>query len=495
MFCSKCGTKVPDGAGFCPKCGTSLAVGNMEQPMGVGQNLQAESAGAGHGAQPSNGARAKRPKKKKRMIIGAVILVIAAFFVINYESFRERGEQAKRDEAIINSWQDSEDVALSETYTNKEEGFSFKYPSAWVPVSEDEFADRFGGDEDGYPLVLLANEIEDMPEENTYIMVSKPDATQDMIDRLFIDDEQFAAAFGGDADIKDTSTVKIDNITARVITFVDKDGIGYQRYLYVAGTAVYQVDFFYKGESAGNNQRFFDAVIGSYKITAPKTAAVDDAAASMPIYNGIPIDTVIGMSADDVTDTFRKPDFGEPNFAYGSYIEIPISNEDASMSVQMDDTQHVIMFGAIAKKFELNGRNLNQGYDGLVETFGRKPDARQESDLLELRWYYDGCSILIGLDSDGLPGKAEVWKKMKKKEATQCVFTWIDNNALTEVFDYEYVDEGTPNGSGLEVYNFQLLDRDSRQIPVSVEKDTGELWAVPDDGNVQVLYEYYANNY
>lgn len=31
-------------------------------------------------------------------------------------------------------------------------------------------------------------------------------------------------------------------------------------------------------------------------------------------------------------------------------------------------------------------------------------------DLLEVKWFFDGYSILLGLDEDGLPGKAEVWK-------------------------------------------------------------------------------------
>ena len=89
--------------------------------------------------------------------------------VANADNLAERGVQDQKDEEHIKSQQqDSASVNLSETYINEEEGFSFNYPSAWVPVSEEEYSSRFGSIEgEEYPLVLLANETDDLPEANT----------------------------------------------------------------------------------------------------------------------------------------------------------------------------------------------------------------------------------------------------------------------------------------------------------------------------------------
>lgn len=94
---------------------------------------------------------------------------------------------------------DTNGVNLSKIYENTEEGFSFKYPSAYELLGEEELASLSDGNESVSPLVVLANEIDDLPEANTYIMVSKFSATQDVIDHPFIDDEQFAATFDNDS--------------------------------------------------------------------------------------------------------------------------------------------------------------------------------------------------------------------------------------------------------------------------------------------------------
>ena len=48
-----------------------------------------------------------------------------------------------------------ENVNLSKTYINEEEGISFRYPSAWIPLSEEEIASYIDNNEHEYPLIVL----------------------------------------------------------------------------------------------------------------------------------------------------------------------------------------------------------------------------------------------------------------------------------------------------------------------------------------------------
>lgn len=70
------------------------------------------------------------------------------------------------------------EVSLTETYANEDEGFSFQYPRGWKPVAQEDMDDYAGLAETESTLVLLANENEDIPEANSYIMVSRYDADE-----------------------------------------------------------------------------------------------------------------------------------------------------------------------------------------------------------------------------------------------------------------------------------------------------------------------------
>lgn len=160
MFCPKCGEKVLDGAEFCQKCGAKLI-----------KDASAQSAASNPASlvQPIGKTPAAVQKKKKSKKVFIILAIVFAFIVIliaaNSGDIEERGEQAEKDEEYINSQQDSTNVKLSETYTNKEDGISFQYPSAWVPVNADQYGEWFNDSQ--IPLVVLANENEDIPENNT----------------------------------------------------------------------------------------------------------------------------------------------------------------------------------------------------------------------------------------------------------------------------------------------------------------------------------------
>lgn len=357
MFCPKCGAKVLDGAEFCQKCGTKLAANTSTSNL----------ADSPHPKNRTTVADPKRKKSKKLFIIlGVVLAFIVILIVANADNLAERGAQDQKDEEHIKSQQqDSASVNLSETYINEEEGFSFNYPSAWVPVSEEEYSSRFGSIEgEEYPLVLLANETDDLPEANTYIMVSKIPATQDAINHLFIDDEQFAATFDNDVTIKNTLTAEIDGVAAREITYLTSDGIGYQSYFYAIGTAIYRIDFSWRGETSGNNQRFFDAIIDSYKITSPETATVTDTFGKLLCKN-ISVDAIMQMTADEVIATFGEPEIYIENESIEYGADAP-----EWMYFDISSGNTVFSFSANSEEFTLNGQGLNLYFDDLVSLLG-----------------------------------------------------------------------------------------------------------------------------
>lgn len=227
-------------------------------------------------------------------------------------------------------------------------------------------------------------------------------------------------------------------------------------------------------------------------VDSEDTNQLSDVADARPLYNGIPVDKIMEMSAEDVIAAF-----GEPSYQDDGFLEIQNEGGDSGFVLaEFDSAGRVFYLAGDAEKFELNAQNFYQDYDGLVATFGREPDYQEKFDMLELTWYYDDYSILIGLGDDGLPGKTEAWKKITMEEAEQRVNEWLANGHQMWDNGYlEYADEGILRGKGMEVYNFRLMISEGAWLPIAVEKITGMMWVVPDDGNAQTLDEYYIENF
>ncbi len=275
MFCPNCGTKALDNAEFCQQCGAKLLAGAEEKKQTETSAWQTQV----QSGQYPIGAPEKKGKKWP-IILGIAagiicLLVILVVIVGGSISSKKQSQEDSKEENL--SEKNLSEMDLSETYTNEEEGISFQYPSGWKLVREDKFADYIKEEE--YDLVLLVNENDDQPEENSMIWISKFEAMPQEIDAFFTDDENFASIFEleNDAIAKDTSMTKIDGVAARTITYtyVDEDSMGYQSYFYAVGSTLYRISFCYAGESAGNRQKLFDAIIDSYKITAAATAETE----------------------------------------------------------------------------------------------------------------------------------------------------------------------------------------------------------------------------
>lgn len=92
MFCTKCGSEIPDGSKFCTKCGASVkadtaVVGNhqMNEPV-VAENGGTDNSGV---SLPQGGVTTQEPEKRKKkkskvpfIIAGAVILLAGICFAL-----------------------------------------------------------------------------------------------------------------------------------------------------------------------------------------------------------------------------------------------------------------------------------------------------------------------------------------------------------------------------------------------------------------------------
>lgn len=223
----------------------------------------------------------------------------------------------------------SKNVSLSETYTNEEEGFSFQYPSAWKPVSQEDMI-NYDLPEEDLPPVLLANEYEDIPEANSYIMVTRFDATEEDVDMLSLDDEAFLDAIQIDGSDLETSSLTIDGVPVRKVSYqVDEENRYQQTYYYVANQGLFRVDMFCSTGQSSEYIRFFDAIMDSYTITEfPKEEEE----------NGLSADQYIQM----VVTGYRVED---PEHSYGEAFDAFFASPHWKFFVSEEDEKVVEFTG------------------------------------------------------------------------------------------------------------------------------------------------------
>ena len=223
----------------------------------------------------------------------------------------------------------SKNVSLTETCTNEEEGFSFQYPSAWKPVSQEDMI-NYDLPEEDLPLVLLANEYEDIPEANSYIMVTRFDATEEDVDMLSLDDEAFLDAIQIDGSDLETSSLTIDGVPVRKVSYqVDEENRYQQTYYYVANQGLFRVDMFCSTGQSSEYIRFFDAIMDSYTITVfPKEEEE----------NGLTADQYIQM----VVNGYRVED---PEHSYGEAFDAFFASPHWKFFVSEEDEKVVEFTG------------------------------------------------------------------------------------------------------------------------------------------------------
>ena len=327
----------------------------------------------------------------------ALVVLILIIAVIG-----EIGDSESDDSASVSTTVTTTGVNLSQSYVNEEEGFSFQYPEAWVPVSEEELT-AYPESEESAPLIVLANEDEDIPEENTYIMVFRFEATQDIIDRLFVSDDEFAEHFDNDVSVIETSITEIDGVPAREITYLQSNGIGFQSYFYIVGSKLYRIDFSWKGETAGNKQRFFDAIMESYTIETEEIVETQENVQDVLLCQGVPIkDLVIFTTTEDIVGYFGEPDIREEGY-YGGEDYIYNFGDSSYIDFYILENGSVSGLTASPEIVTINGVNLRQGFDEVNKMLGGDYHAVGGGGPFEVYGWYtnDGCEITCQFSAEG----------------------------------------------------------------------------------------------
>lgn len=222
------------------------------------------------------------------------------------------------------------EVSLTETYANEDEGFSFQYPRGWKPVAQEDMDDYAGLAETESTLVLLANENEDIPEANSYIMVSRYDADEGDEELLALDDEAFLEEIQIDGSHVEAASLTIDGVPVKEITCtVDESNLYRRTYYYVANQGFFRVDMLCSVPQSSEFIRFFDAVMDSYTITV-FPAPTEEPALSPTQY--------IQM----VTGGYRIDD---PEFTYGDAFNSFFSSPHWEFFISEDDEKIVEFTG------------------------------------------------------------------------------------------------------------------------------------------------------
>lgn len=332
MFCIKCGAKIVEGAKFCQKCGAPVdaslsatpdlsgaspaektdstppatpTTAEVPQATPAGQpggNTQANAPAADGVPSPADppepispadsGVHAPAqtapaggpeftpspvpPKKKGArwpwvvcgIGIAAVVIVVLAILGSTLGHSPASSESPEPEDLSEPSSSQVREVSLSETYTNEEEGFSFQYPSGWKPVAQEDMGKYEDLAETESTLVLLANENEDIPDANSYIMVSRYDADEGDEELLDLDDEAFLEEIQIDGSHVEAASLTIDGVPVKEITCtVDESNLYRRTYYYVANQGFFRVDMLCSVPQSSEFIRFFDAVMDSYTIT------------------------------------------------------------------------------------------------------------------------------------------------------------------------------------------------------------------------------------
>ena len=184
MFCHKCGTQITEEAAFCHKCGARLIVDSpvvQEEPASMPAREEPVSTPVQETPQPDRGTPEAQPKKKSKLplILGGIAALVLVVVLIAAGGNKDDSLPSSR---ASNGGEEQPAVDYL-TYTNEEEGISFKYPSFWEEGALSEAGVYFSDERLTMITYLLAPTVDGpkLPIMN----VRKAPVTQEVINEIF----------------------------------------------------------------------------------------------------------------------------------------------------------------------------------------------------------------------------------------------------------------------------------------------------------------------
>lgn len=276
MFCQKCGNKINDNAMFCNKCGNKTNTSKIEESdlqQSDNENIidnsnineikedkvdknNTDFATEGRYTQDTDNnvntdiskptqvvtnnepnTNQNKGKNKKFMIFGVVGIFVTIVLVL----------------LLGSSIGGTDDIDLSQTYTDEKEGLSFNYPKKW---KEPEIKND-------------KSLIELVQSSKTNMSVYKNYVSSD--ESLSMDDEYFIQNYADKGiEIQEIYDTKIDGISVKKILYSFNQGPDYFKgiqYMYIIDSDMYTVTFVSLYDDFDKYESVFDAVMRTYTIT------------------------------------------------------------------------------------------------------------------------------------------------------------------------------------------------------------------------------------
>lgn len=261
MFCFRCGNEVDDTTAFCPKCGAKIITEDNSEQVAAPESPKS--------IQPKtpyipSGTPKKRNTKNLPLIIGAAALAIVTIIVIATNSgLMDDFIENQGNVTLTTSSGSSEDVGLSEIYTNDAVGISFNYPSGWVVLDSD-------NESEVVEMIDSQNNADSIAGFKVFNILD-----QDPLGVFTKDEASIREA------VNEFGTfIKLENT---LIGDVPTKGLMYQQaglkgddivtnFWYFIGNELHQITCSYSASKADIYEPIFNAIMDSYKITTANTS-------------------------------------------------------------------------------------------------------------------------------------------------------------------------------------------------------------------------------
>lgn len=302
----------------------------------------------------------------------------AANFLVSLFSAYNEGY---KDLSEMLSDMEPQEINLSETYVNDEEGISFHYPSDWMMAdTESEFCIVSMIDSQNNADRIASLEIWKSFEDNPWeVFTGDEESVKKAVNNEFLTFLKYEECMIGD-------------IPAKCVTAkrkVLKRGNIVKSYIYAIEGSVYKINCSYSMSSSEIYEPLFDAIMDTCSITSP--VPKQDLSTGQIFFKGVPIDTIFHLRWVDVYDEFGL-----------SAEELESDTRLYTSELGVVDTIEILNLSDLT----IDGIGLNTNREGLAALMG-EPSSEEHYGSGHYIYYqfpdYSICFELFEMDGD-------VWK-------------------------------------------------------------------------------------